>query len=189
MGELFREYHLRVFRTAFGILRDQDAAEDVTQQVFVELPQSLARFDERRPLAPWLYRLAVNISLDVSRRRRQHPASLDSALDVPSPDPGPEDVAEGRERREAIQQAIASLDPRQRAAVVLRYYQGLSEAEMAIALGCRRGTVKSRLHYALHALEKALSRTASFAPGLEEQHLETSGRQNHISQQVPGCGR
>jgi len=159
---LYNLYHLKVFRTAYGILRNRASAEDATQEVFVKLSGVLARFDTGRPLAPWVHRLAVNACLDSLKRHRRGSVSLDDALEVQSPDPPLDDLVLDLERRETVWRAIGKLDPKQRAAVVLRYYHELNEAEMAIALRCRRGTVKSRLHYALEALHKILAGPPSF---------------------------
>ena len=154
---LFELHRLAVLRTAYGIVGNSHLAEDVTQQVFVELFTAIRRFDPERPFAPWLYRVVVNISLKELRRRDHRSLPLEeAAADLPSLDPLPDLVAEESEIRSSIWAAIQALSPKQRAAVVLRYYHGFSEAEMAVALGCRRGTVKSRLHSALRRLELLL---------------------------------
>ena len=155
---LFELHRLAVLRTAYGIVGNHHIAEDVTQQVFVELFTAMRRFDPDRPLAPWLYRIVVNISLKDLRRRHHRNLPLDksAAADLPSPDPLPDLIAEESEIKRSMWTAIQSLSPKHRAAVVLRYYHGFSEAEMAVALGCRRGTVKSRLHSALRRLEVLL---------------------------------
>ena len=153
---LFELHRLAVLRTAYGIVGRHDLAEDVTQHVFVELFTSIKKFDEKRPFAPWLYRIVVNTSLKELRRRDRRNIQLQEAAYLPSPDPLPDLIAEESEARRSIWTAIHALRPKQRAAVVLRYFHGFSEAEMAVALGCRRGTVKSRLHTALRQLELLL---------------------------------
>ena len=153
---LFELHRLAVLRTAYGIVGRHHLAEDVTQQVFVELFSAIKRFDRRRPFAPWLYRIVVNISLKKLRRRDHRSLSLEEAADLPSFEPMPDRTAEEAEARRSIWAAIRALSPKHRAVVVLRYYHGFSEAEMSLALGCRRGTVKSRLHSALRRLELLL---------------------------------
>jgi RNA polymerase sigma factor (sigma-70 family) len=164
-AELFRRYHARVFRSAFLMTRRTDAADDITQLVFVELFSAIRRYDLARPFLPWLYRIIHHISVDYLKRDRRGadfalPAD-DSARDAllgPDPDPSPAEQAEQHEAQRAMWQALGRLPVAQRAALVLRYYEGLNEAEMAAALGCRKGTVKSRLHRALHALGDELRR-------------------------------
>ena len=153
---LFELHRLAVLRTAYGIVGRHHLAEDVTQQVFVELFSAIKRFDRKRPFAPWLYRIVVNISLKELRRREHRGLSLEEVADLPSFEPMPDRLAEESEVRRSIWAAVRALSPKHRAAVVLRYYQGFSEAEMAVSLGCRRGTVKSRLHSALRRLELLL---------------------------------
>lgn len=153
LQSLFELHRLAVLRTAYGIIGSGHIAEDVTQQVFVELFRAIRRFDPNRPFAPWLYRIVVNISLKEVRRRDHRNLPLEEAADVPSLDPLPDLIAEESEARRIVWAAIQRLSPKQRAVVVLRYYHGFGEAEMAVALGCPRGTVKSRLHSALRQLE------------------------------------
>jgi RNA polymerase sigma-70 factor (ECF subfamily) len=81
---------------------------------------------------------------------------LEDAGELRSDLPTPEEAAELSEMQASVQGAIASFKPEHRAAVVLRYYHGFSETEMSVALDCRRGTVKSRLHYALRQLRGSL---------------------------------
>ena len=90
----------------------------------------------------------------------------------------PTSIAEESEVRRLIWKAIQALSPKQRAAVVLRYYHGFSEAEMAVALGCRRGTVKSRLHSALRKLEHLLRES-----GIPESVMER-GRGANVSSDI-----
>lgn len=149
LGALFELHHHSVFRTSYGIVRRHDLAEDVTQQVFIELFTAIRRYDARRPFPPWLHRIAVHRSLDELRRRKVRDVPIEAAAELPSPSTTPEQAAEESELRSAVRNALGSLEPKHRAAVVLRYYQGFSEAETAVALGCRLGTVKSRVHYAL----------------------------------------
>ena len=161
LGVLFQLHHQAILRTAYGIVRSYDLAEDVTQQVFIELFASIKRYDVTRPFPPWLHRIAVNRSLDEVRRRKNRTVSLEATGDLPSPSTSPEQAAEESELRAVIRDALGTLDAKYRAAVVLRYYYGFSEAEMAVALHCRRGTVKSRLHYALRRVREILAAQAS----------------------------
>jgi len=157
LGVLFEAHHKAVFRTAYGIMRRHDLAEDVTQQVFIELFTSIRRYDPQRPFSPWLHRIAVNRSLDELRRHKNRNAPIEAARELPSRSMSPEEAAEESELRVAIRNALGVLDPKHRAAVVLRYYHGFSESEMVVAMQCRRGTVKSRLYYALRRLREILT--------------------------------
>ena len=174
---LFQLHHRTVFRTAYGIVWRHDLAEDVTQQVFIELFASIKRYDLTRPFPPWLHRIAVNRSLDELKRRKNRTVPLEAADDLLSLSTSPEQAAEESEQRAVIRDALGILDAKHRAAVVLRYYHGFSEAEMAVALHCRRGTVKSRLHYAIRRLREILAARASSidAHGLTQPAPPPSG--------------
>lgn len=166
-ADLFEHYHPRVFRSAYLITRREDAADDITQLVFVELFSAFRTYDLARPFLPWLYRIVHNVSMDYLKRDRRGNGTLplldpDTALG-PDPDPGPPEQAEQAELRQTIWDALDRLPPHQRAVLVLRYYAGLNEAEMAMSLGIRPGTVKSRLHRAQHALAGVLSADESYA--------------------------
>ena len=163
-AELFERYHQRVFRSAYVIAHHQEAADDITQLVFVELYSALRRFDLNRPFLPWLYRIVHNISVDYLKRNRRAGETIpmvDSHLDAligPDLSPGPADHAEHAELRRAIWQAMERLPVNQRSVLMLCYYADLHEQEMATALRVRPGTVKSRLHRARQALRDELAR-------------------------------
>ncbi len=158
-AELFRHYHQRVFGSALFITHRTDAAEEIVQLVFIELFTAFRRFDPERPFLPWLYRIIHDVSMDYLRRDRRSahlplPTTewrLDALLGA-DPEPGPEERAERAELQETIWRALERLPTHHRAVLVLRHYSQLSEAEMAEALRCRHGTVKSRLHRAHRAL-------------------------------------
>ncbi len=162
-AELFQQYHRRVFTSALYITHRADAAEEIAQLVFIELFSAFRRFDPERPFLPWLYRIVHDVSMDYLRRDRRGahlplPTTewrLDALLGA-DPDPGPAERAERAELQEMIWRALERLPAQHRVVLVLRHYSQLTEAEMAEALRCRPGTVKSRLHRAHRALAEEL---------------------------------
>ena len=156
LGVLFELHHEAVFRTAYGIVRNHDLAEDVTQEVFIELPTSIKRFDQRRPFPPWLYTIVVRRSLRVLGHRRDRDVPIDDDFDLPSQDLSPEEEAERLEQEKAVWNAVVRLSANHRAVVVLFYYHGFSVAEISKALGCPRVTVRTRLYNARVRLRDAL---------------------------------
>jgi RNA polymerase sigma-70 factor (ECF subfamily) len=181
-AELFNRYHPQVFRSAYLIVRRQDAADDITQLVFVELFSAFRRFDLRRPFLPWLYRIVHNVSVDYlsrDRRGRALTPTTDAEFDLllgPDPGPGPAEQVEQAELRRTIWAALEHLPVNQRAALVLSYSGGLNEHEVAEAMGVRPGTIKSRLHRARHTLRETLARdhgTASleYLPSADGRNL------------------
>ena len=177
LGILFQLHHQAVFRTAYGITRNYDMAEDITQQVFIELFTAIKRYDNSRPFPPWLHRIAVHKSLDKLR----HPANrlvpiVDDHIPASS-DPSPEQCVMESELRAAIWAEIGKLSPKHRVVIVLYYYQGFGEAEISKALGCFRTTVRTRLHYARANLRDALRhlRELPDEPGLANAKLPDTG--------------
>ncbi len=152
---LIRRYQVPAMRAAYLVCRDLALAEDIMQAAFVRAFERIAQFDASRPFGPWFLRSVVNDAVQASRRR-QCSVPLDEANELLSNE-RPELTAEADELRAVIWAALDELQPQQRAAIVLRYYLGFSESEMAAELGCTSGTVKSRLHRARHHLRCLLA--------------------------------
>jgi RNA polymerase sigma-70 factor (ECF subfamily) len=123
-GILYKLHYQAVFRTAYGLTRNYDLAEDVTQEVFIELFTAIKRYDPRRPFAPWLHGIAAHKSLD---RIRNSPkwkvVPIADADNIPSLNPSPEDFVVRSELAEAIWAEVGTLRPKQQAVVVLYYYK------------------------------------------------------------------
>lgn len=157
---LVRAHQTRAVRAAYLIVRDRSLAEDVVQSAFVKAYEKIGSFDARRAFAPWFMKIVVNDTIEAAKRReRTNPLqSRDDEPDVHLPDTalGPQELAEASEDRRRIWAALEKLPPVQRAAVVQRYYLGMSEAEMAKSGLSPPGTIKWRLHAARKSLAKLL---------------------------------
>jgi RNA polymerase sigma-70 factor (ECF subfamily) len=140
-----------VFRLAVRMVGLQDAA-DVTQQVFLQAFRSLEQFNGRSRFETWLYRLAVNESLQHLRRNRRWRYH---ALDWEPMDES--HLGEDVERKELLEQAFARIDPELRSTFLLREVEGLSYHDIAEALQVPEGTVGSRLNQARRELRQILS--------------------------------
>lgn len=160
MFEVFYErYRAPVFRAAFGLTGDRQLAEEVLQDTFVRAYRHRANLlGDRSPL-PWLNRVALNLCYSAHARRRLSAHSLDDATGGILRDHGvgPAEWAEQQERWRWVRDGVAALPAKQRSVVVLYYLDGLSLLETSAALALPLGTVKSRLHYALHALRRHLA--------------------------------
>lgn len=158
--EAFRilvEPHLAsAYRTAVLIVLDRELARDAVQEALLRACRSLGRFEPGRPFGAWLHRIVVNESRRMAGRRSAQPALLGELPMIPVDDDSPEDAVMRREERELLWEALSRLDELHRTVLILRYYQGLSEAEMADVLEIRPGTVKSRLHNARRLLQEEL---------------------------------
>jgi len=167
---LVRLHQVRAVRAAYLIVGDTALAEDVAQDAFLRAYSRIGQFDPSRPFGPWFYRLVVNLAQRAATR-----AGRQTPLDGPMPAseltlediladaaPGPETLAEQAEQRQRLWQALGQLTTAQRAAVVQRYYLGLSEAEMAAGGHLAPGTVKWRLHTARQRLREWLVAVGAF---------------------------
>ena len=146
--EFFRATWPRLFRTTYAVAGDRVLAEDALQTAFAKAYTSWHRVQAADHPEAYVRRMAVNEVLSVLRRPWFR-AERSTEAPEPKPLPSGEDRAVDRD---AVWRAVCSLPPRQRAVVVLRYYEDLSEAEIADVLGCTRGTVKSTASNALAKL-------------------------------------
>lgn len=171
LGALYDKYRLQVFHTALAVTRDRQAAEDILQECFLKVHSHADRIDLSVPLAPWLYRVTVNLSYTWATRQNKWRTSLESLLDrlVAPTRAAPEGQFEVRDLQSNIQRAIDALPFNQRVVVILYYLSGLSLKEIAYILDCPVGTAKSRLHYGREALRRHLAGTLEpqAAPALE----------------------
>lgn len=157
---LVRLHQLRALRTAYAITGVRQAAEDVVADAFLAVYDHIHRLDERRPFTPWFYRIVVNGALK-SHRKAARTAFADGDAEwldqQADQSPGPEEEAAIREMRYFLLAALRSLPPKQRAAMVLRYYLDMDEATIAETLRCPPGTIKWRLHAARLRLRRSLT--------------------------------
>ncbi len=145
-----------LYRYAYLLTGNHADAEDIAQQTLVKAYRSWSRVDGSDSPMAYLRRILTNTYLS---QRRPMKRRLEVLTDAP-PDLGLP-AGGGPEDRMVLWPHVKSLPPRQRAVVVLRYYEGLSEQEIADTLGCSRGTVKSNAHHALNTLRAALDREGS----------------------------
>jgi len=162
LGALYDKHRLLVFHTALAITRDPLAAEDILQECFLRLHTHAGRIDGSLPLAPWLYRVTVNMSYTWVTRDARRQISLEGLLEyldrlVAPARAAPEHQAETRDLRESVQRAVERLPFNQRAAIILHYLGGLDLKEIAFILDCPVGTVKSRLHHGRETLRAELA--------------------------------
>jgi RNA polymerase sigma-70 factor (ECF subfamily) len=155
---LFEAYKDRVYSVAiYSLSGDEMAAADVTQQVFLKLLTRINQFRGDSDFATWLYRLVINTCHDEYRKRRRFVSLADSVLKMPSRGDSPRASYARKELSGRVQSAIAELKPKLRWPVLLKYVEGMSYEEIAVVLGCSKGTVASRLNRAHKALGKRLS--------------------------------
>src|SRR5436190_3362057 len=160
LAELYDRFGGVAYGLALRILRDAVLAQDAVQEAFLAAWRTAVSFDPARGTAStWLLTLVHRRAVDLVRREdRRRTASLDD-LPVAAGD-ATDETAEVRERRRAVQAALAELPDEQREALELAYYAGLSQSELAERLGLPLGTVKSRMFAALAKLRDLLEEAA-----------------------------
>ena len=153
-AELVREHQGMVFSIAYHYLQDRSLAEDLAQEVFLELYQNLARIQSPDHLTFWLRRVTANRCIDQGRKKvRRRETALDE-----TPEPAVANPVTDPLLLQRLQQSLAVLPERQRMVVILRFQEGLGPAEIAEALEMPVNTVKSTLHRSLEELRKSLTR-------------------------------
>jgi RNA polymerase sigma-70 factor (ECF subfamily) len=154
---LVETYQTPVYNLCYRMLGEAEAAEDAAQETFLKVYQNLARYDRQRSFATWLLSIAAHHCIDKLRRKRFYSISMDvdeeGQMDIPDRSaPDPELETTKRQDRQRLHGCLQSLDPTDRAAVIMRYWQDCSEIEIAEALRLTVPAVKSRLHRARRAL-------------------------------------
>jgi RNA polymerase sigma factor (sigma-70 family) len=153
--EVVRMHQTIAFRTAWMITGSAADAEEAAQDAFVKAHSALSRFRTGAPFRPWLLTIVANEARNRARaagRRERLALRVAEERRPGGAVPSPEAALLVSERREELLAALGRLSPADREAIACRYFLELSEAETAVALGCARGTVKSRLSRALDRL-------------------------------------
>lgn len=160
---LLDRYQQRVFRFGLQMCGDAEDAKDVLQETLLAAAGGLADFRGASSVPTWLYAIARSFCIKKRRRSKFAPSAEisldDAAVRLPSPQPGPEEIASGAEVKRALAGALAALDPASREVLVLRDIEGLTATEVAEVTGSSVAAVKSRLHRTRASLRATLART------------------------------
>jgi len=154
--QLVDAYGDRLLRSAFSLCGSETEAQDMVQDVFLEAMRSIHRFQGRSSIYTWLHAILLNLTRRY-HRDRQRIVYADNAADreVSPSDESPNGLDAGT-ASSAIAEALRQLSGAHREVIVLRYYEGMKIHEIAGLLGISKGTVKSRLHYAIGEMQKLL---------------------------------
>ena len=166
LATLVEKYQRLVYRVAVQITKNHEDSDDVMQDTFLKVYDSIHNFRNESTFETWLYRIVVNHALNVvncRKRRRESPlsATSDTALhpalkrDMDRMN-DPHLNAEKQELRKWVTEAVDSLPLKHRAVVILHEFEGLTHSKIASILNCSEGTVRSRLHYARKKLRLLL---------------------------------
>ena len=153
---LVRQFQEVAFRLAYLVLGDAAEAEDATQEAFIKAFYALPRFRLGAPFRPWLLEIVANQARNQRRSGGRRTALALRAASSSNTDVSAEAEAVRREHQREVLRAVERLRDEDRSVIAYRYFLELSEAEIAAAMGCARGTVKSRMSRALQRLRSAL---------------------------------
>jgi RNA polymerase sigma-70 factor (ECF subfamily) len=152
--EVVRRNQREALSTAFHFVGDPQTAEDIAQEAFLRLLRSVESYRATASFRTYLYRIVANLCIDHHRKRRPTPVAEPDAASVRR---GPAEKAAAEERSAKVRAAIRSLPARQRLALVLQHYQGLSYEEIAAAMDATPGAVDSLLVRARRHLRELLA--------------------------------
>ena len=169
--ELVERYQRKVYSICYGMLKNNDDALDVSQEVFVKVFRYLEKFNHESSFYTWLYRITVNVCIDhIRKNSRVRKVEYDDRI---SHDPGdveggehilpstlglnPDKVYGRKELREKMLEALETLSEKHRTILILREVEGLSYEEMAEVLNISKGTVMSRLFHARRYFQDAIA--------------------------------
>lgn len=186
---LVDRYQSRTLAVAIGLVGNRDDAQDLVQHAFLKAYSNLKSFRGQSSFYTWLYRILVNLSIDLSRKSyRRSEVQVDESVSMEAistragGDPekymghidSPDEAFQRGEMREAFGKALNQLSVEHRSVLMLREIEGLSYAEISETVGCTKGTVMSRLHHARKKMQEILKELLSMEPTSVEQHSGTT---------------
>ena len=174
---LVLKYQKKIYNLMYQRVRDQEAAKDLCQEVFLKAFNALPNFKGSSAFYSWIYRIAINCSIDFQRQRNRGkvltfeelPFEADDVLKMADSHPSPEKLLEEKELGLIIRKAVRKLPPGQRRVFNLRHRRELAIKEIAVLLNRSEGTVKAHLHHAHRQLQGMLR------PYLRDEPLEWNG--------------
>lgn len=164
---LIDRYRTDIYRIIYHFLKNPEDTLDAMQEVFIKAYSSLSLLQDKTKFKPWLIKIAVNQAVDYYRKRNllNLEPNPDHNQDNPEAEPtndtwknNPRKISEIKEINRQISEAVSHLSKQQRIVFILRYFEEMQISEIAAALSCSEGTVKSNLHHAIQHLRKLLSK-------------------------------
>jgi RNA polymerase sigma-70 factor (ECF subfamily) len=163
---LFERYNRRAYTLALGVVRNSDDAMDLVQDAFIKAHRHMDRFEGNASFYTWLYRIVMNLAIDhLRKQRRQQPVELDEAAPGAVLDDSllpkilggnPGRALMDKQIRTRIDAALDQLSDNHRAVLVMRELEGMTYEDMAVAMGCSKGTIMSRLFHARKNMQRQL---------------------------------
>jgi len=171
-GFLVERHGIRLFQLVYRMTGNEQDAEDVVQETFLRAYKQLNRFESRASFGTWVHRIAANCSLDLLRKRKRQdqqvdPVELESKEPIPklsSHAPPPDDQVFHLEVQQKVEAVMKQLTPMERAAFVLRHFEGRSIEEIGRALGTGPSATKQSIFRAVQKMRRALNPVLNATP-------------------------
>lgn len=154
-GEIVRRHQRTAWSVAYKFLSDSAEAEDITQDAFLRILAAAPRYKPSASFSTYLYRVIVRLCID--KTRKKGPIYTDDPPEMIAPSSCPDAALHAKERALQVRHALAMLPPRQRMAIILKYYEGQGYAEIARAMDITAKAVERLLSHARTALQSSLS--------------------------------
>jgi len=158
MKVLYGRHHVRVYRFALRLTRDESVAEDLISEVFLDVWRQAGKFEGRSAVSTWLLAITRFKALSVLRRRKDAELDDETAAAIEDTSDDPEVVLEKKDKGNALRRCIAALSPEHREVIDLVYYHEKSVEEAAVIMDIPANTVKTRMFYARKKLAELLKR-------------------------------
>ena len=161
-AELARRYQEKVYYTLLSLTKNQQDASDLAQEAFMQAFKSIKRFKQRSSFYTWIYRIAVNLTLNFLKRKKREERkevfneSLSGYKESEDSSFSPDERSLKKELSEKLQEAIDTLPPTFKASFTLVVFQGMTHGQAARILGCSENTVSWRMHKARKILQARL---------------------------------
>ena len=161
---LVLKYEKKIYNLIYHQIRDRETAKDISQEVFLKAFKALPNFKGGSAFYSWIYRIAINSSIDFQRQRNRSkvltfeelPLDADEVLRMSASHPSPEKLLEEKELGKIIRKAVRKLPPGQRRVFNLRHRRELAIKEIAVLLNRSESTIKTHLHHAHRRLQDML---------------------------------
>jgi RNA polymerase sigma-70 factor (ECF subfamily) len=156
LRSLFGRHQVRVFRFVMRLIRNEAIAEELTNEVFMEVWRNAGKFEGRSSVSTWLLSIAHNRSVSTLRKKRDENWDEDSALEIADDDDDPEVTAQKADKGKLLRNCIDQLSPEHREIIDLAYYHEKSIVEISEIVGIPEATVKTRMFYGRKKLSEML---------------------------------
>lgn len=154
LGVLFERHHKSLYNFFLRQSMGPDSAEDLVQDVFYKMLRHRGTYKGTSEFRTWMYKIAVNTKIDYLRKHRHRKQETQIHDSIAAGDPSPENEAVANNEKDLLMKALDRLSDEKREALILKRFENMKYEEIAEVVGCKEGTVKARVHWALRDLAR-----------------------------------